>query len=243
MNTGITGDVTAGEPDDRLPWLESAEDDYVEGPSAPRVIALMIGALLLIALAIWGYSVLRTKTPATGKGDLIAAPDGDYKVKPDEPGGMKVDGEGDTVFSTSEGGTSNAAIDTKAVPETPVTGKTVAAKGNGAGSTKIVTTLPTTGGRLTAQAPQVATARVAAGGGGGALVQLGSFPSEAAASTAWSDLSKRLAYLAPLGKSVEKAEVNGKTVYRLRVNAGSNGAASSLCGKLKVAGEACFIPN
>ncbi len=49
------------------------------------------------------------------------------------------------------------------------------------------------------------------------------------------------AYLAPLGKSVQAAEVKGKTVYRLRVNAGSANQASDLCGKLKLAGENCFI--
>ncbi|CAN5718467.1 hypothetical protein BH11PSE6_BH11PSE6_23330 [soil metagenome] len=35
--------------------------------------------------------------------------------------------------------------------------------------------------------------------------------------------------------------MNGNTVYRLRVNAGSANQASELCGKLKVAGEACFV--
>ena len=60
---------------------------------------------------------------------------------------------------------------------------------------------------------------------------------------AWGQASKRFTYLAPLGKSVQKAEVNGRTVYRLRVNAGSAGAATELCGKLKVAGEACFVAN
>ena len=59
--------------------------------------------------------------------------------------------------------------------------------------------------------------------------------------TAWNQLSRRFAYLAPLGKSVQTAEVKGKTVYRLRVNAGSANQASDLCGKLKLAGENCFI--
>lgn len=242
MTRGAMVDETEGDPEDRLPWLESAEEEYSEGPSATRVIALIVGALVLIALAVWAYGAMRSRPAATGTGELIKAPDGDYKVKPDEPGGMKVDGEGDTVFSTSEGSAKSGAIDTRAVSEAPIAGRTAAPKAADAGSAKVVSALPTVGGRLTAQAPQVTAARPSVGGGS-ALVQLGSFPSEAAASTAWSELSKRLAYLAPLGKSVEKAEVNGKTVYRLRVNAGSNGAATSLCGKLKVAGEPCFVPN
>jgi hypothetical protein len=73
-------------------------------------------------------------------------------------------------------------------------------------------------------------------------VQLGSFPSAAEANAVWTKQSKRFSYLAALGKSVEPATVNGKTYYRLRVNAGSASAAAELCGKLKVAGEDCFIP-
>jgi len=75
------------------------------------------------------------------------------------------------------------------------------------------------------------------------LVQLGAFPSEAASMTYWPRESKRFNYIANLGKSVEKAEVNGRTFYRLKVNAGSAGAAQELCGKLKVAGEACIVTN
>lgn len=233
---------------DTLPWLESAETDYETGPSMGRIVVLVIGALALIGLAIWGISAMRSSGPAEGTGALINAQEGDYKVKPDEPGGMKVDGEGDTQFATSEGAASNGTINTKAVPEAPVdhglthlANRTPAAASQGA--SKVVAAVPAASGKLTAQSPQIANAAATQGSGGSALVQLGSFPSEEAASLAWSGLSKRFAYLAPLGKSVEKAEVNGRTVYRLRVNAGSNGAASQLCGKLKVAGEACYIPN
>jgi hypothetical protein len=35
--------------------------------------------------------------------------------------------------------------------------------------------------------------------------------------------------------------VGGRTVQRLRVNTGSNAQAREVCGKLKVAGEACFV--
>ena len=103
--------------------------------------------------------------------------------------------------------------------------------------------MPASSGRLTAQTPTVGVPQVVAGGGGGSVVQLGSFPTEGAANSAWAMLSKRFAYVGALGKSVEQAEVAGRTVYRLRVNAGSAGNASSICGKLKVAGEACFVPN
>ncbi|WP_294288570.1 SPOR domain-containing protein [uncultured Sphingomonas sp.] len=243
------GSESGGRPvlgeDDRLPWLESADDDYREGPSLFRILAIAIIVLALIATAVWAYKRFGGSSGTIGSGELITAQDGDYKVKPDTPGGMKVDGQGDSVFRTSEGATATGAIDTRAVPEAPVNGKTAtpAAKPT-EGSARVVAAVPPApSGRLTAQAPGMALPKATAGGGGGALVQLGSFPSEAAANTAWEALSKRFAYVANLGKSIEKADVKGATVYRLRVNAGSNGNATTICGRLKVAGEACFVPN
>lgn len=203
--------------EDRLPWLETVDEDYSDGPSLVRTILFVLLGLAAIAAIIYGVYWFQQRQGQTGTGQLIEAQEGDYKVRPDNPGGMKVEGQGDLAFAASEGqAQGNAQIDMKAMPEAPA----VPAKQNGAAEdTKPSTPAPS-----------------------GALVQLGSFPSEASANEAWAKVSKRLAYLAPLGKSVEQAEVNGRTVYRLRVNAGSAGAASALCEKLKVAGEACFIP-
>lgn len=243
-STTIDGQGVADDADDRLPWLESAEDDYNEGPSPWRVVALIVGGLAAIALIIWAISAFSGRdSGASGSGALIKAPDGDYKTKPDQPGGMKVEGEGDTVFATSEGGATKGAVDTDAVPEAPVQGRAAGAVAQGQATAKVVAAVPASGGQLTAQKPAIATPRSAQAGGGGSLVQLGSFPSEASASAAWGVFSKRFGYLAPLGKSIEPTEVGGRTYYRLRVNAGSAGQAAAICGKLKVAGEACFVPN
>ncbi len=236
--------VPADDADDRLPWLESADDDYSEGPSPWRVVAMIVGGLAAIALVIWGINAFNGRhKEVAGSGALIKAPEGDYKVKPDQPGGMKVEGEGDTVFATSEGGATKGAVDTDAVPEAPVKGKAASVEAQGKATAKVVAAVPASSGQLTAQKPAIATPRSAQAGGGGSLVQLGSFPSEASASSAWGMFSKRFSYLAPLGKSIEPTEVGGRTYYRLRVNAGSAGQAAAICGKLKVAGEACFVPN
>lgn len=245
MNSGSEGGRPVIAEDDRLPWLESADDDYREGPSPLRIVAIAVIAIALIATAVWAFNRYGRSTGTTGSGELITAQDGDYKVKPETPGGMTVDGQGDSVFRTSEGASATGAIDTRAVPEAPVAGRTARpAPKQTEGATRVVTAVPSgSGGRLTAQSPDMALPKATAGGGGGALVQLGSFPSEAAANSAWEALSKRFAYVANLGKSIEKADVRGNTVYRLRVNAGSNGNANTICGRLKVAGEACFVPN
>ena len=89
-----------------------------------------------------------------------------------------------------------------------------------------------------AKAP-VETATAPAKAASGGLVQLGSFSSEAKADAAWTVLSKRFAFLAPLGKSISSATVGSAKVYRLRAIAGTD--ANRVCGKLKVAGESCLL--
>ena len=230
--------------EDRLPWLETVDEDYDEGPSVFRVVLMVLLGLAIIAAAIFGFYWYKQHQRADGNGALIAAQEGDYKVKPDDPGGLKVEGEGDTAIATSDGaGAGNASIDLNATPEAPVAGTKAApatATPSG-GASKAVVAIPASGGKLTSTKP---TAAPAAGpSAGGALVQLGSFPSEAEANAAWAKASKRFTYLAPMGKSVQQAEVNGRTVFRLRVNAGSANQATELCGKLRVAGEGCFVAN
>jgi hypothetical protein len=78
---------------------------------------------------------------------------------------------------------------------------------------------------------------------GGSLVQLGAYPSEASANAAWTNFSKRFGYVASLGKSVQPVATGGRTLYRLRVNAGSANQAADICGRLRVAGETCFVAS
>jgi hypothetical protein len=234
--------------DDRLPWLETVEEEYRERRPVGRIVLWAALALLLVAAAGFGWAWYGQRAGLTGHGELIEAQAGDYKVKPDQPGGMEVPGEGDTVFATSQGNRSDAGINVAALPEAPVEGRRVAA-GAAAGGTRTATIAVPTSARATAT-PAAGASRAAApapaaaaGAGTGSVIQLGAFPSEAGANTAWARLSKRFGYLAPLGKAVVRAEKDGQAIWRLRVNAGSNGQARELCGRLKVAGEGCFIAN
>ena len=231
--------------EDRLPWLETVEPDEPEGPGIFRVVVLVVVGLVLLAAIVFAVLNFQQRTP-DGQGELIAAPAGDYKVRPDDPGGLQVEGEGDSAIAASAGATATAAIDLKAVPETPIDGRRAsgAAAPVTGGSARTVAEVPGSGGRLTATAPMSAPKRAVPGeASGGSLVQLGAFPSEAAANAAWSAVAKRFSYVATLGKTVQSAEVNGRTVYRLKVNAGSADAASDLCGRLTVAGEKCFVTS
>lgn len=225
-----TGDAEARD-EDRLPWLETAEEEYADGPSLFRIILVVVVALALVAAAIFGYQYYRQHRSVDGNGALIAAPQGDYKVKPDDPGGQQVEGEGDVATATSNGaGIGNAAIDMQAQPETPIEGKKAPPVTVDVGEAQAVTVIP---------APRATPAAPVAG----ALVQLGSYGAESEANAAWARISKAHGYLAPLGKSVQAGQVGGRTVYRLRVDAGSAGQAASLCSKLKAAGQACFVPR
>ncbi|MES3152154.1 SPOR domain-containing protein [Sphingomonas faeni] len=230
--------------EDRLPWLETVEPDDTESVGIGRVIALVVLGLAVLAAIIFGIYKLQQRAPA-GDGQLIAAQEGDYKVKPDEPGGLKVNGEGDAAVATSAGKSGNGAIDLRGVPEAPIAGKRAAAvKTTEATGRNAVAQVPASGGRLVATAPiQASRSAAAQTPGGGSLVQLGAYPSEASANAAWTTISKRFAYVAALGKSVQPVASGGRTLYRLRVNAGSANQAADICGRLRVAGETCFVAS
>jgi SPOR domain len=234
--------------EDRLPWLEAVDSDDDDGVSSGKLLGLIGAALLALAVVIGGVWWLRgQKNGPNGDGTLIAAQEGDYKVKPDEVGGMKVEGQGDAAFAASEGAEANGKVDTGSTPEAPISGKkAVPAPASGAGTRSATTSVAGSSALGTgrpvagpiASPPQGANVAVAAAPGTG-LVQLGAYNSEGSANQAWSALAQRHPVLAGLGKSVVPAAIGGATMYRLRVSAGAN--AASVCAKLKSAGAGCMV--
>lgn len=227
-------DIRADE-DDRLPWLEAVEEEGGEGgPSALKLIVAVLIGLAAIGGIVGGIFWLGNRDGAANRApETIAAPEGPYKVKPDSPGGMAVEGQGATAFDAAQGGTPNASIDTDAVSETPVTAQPKAAA-PAAKEPPVLKAPPPTNAPAPKAAPAEPAAAPAAGGG---TIQLGAFPNAAAAEKAWKAMSGRFSYLAPLSHSVVSAQVNGKTYYRLRA---SGPGAAGICGRLKVAGEQCL---
>ena len=226
--TDVRDDETAPpEEEDRLPWLEAVDEDEVpEGPSAAKLIAFVVIGLVAIGLIVGGLFWLGNRAEdGTGEPELIAAPAGDYKVKPEEPGGMQVEGKGDTAFATSAGADPKGAIDVNAVAEAPVI-RADAAK-----------TAPAPAKPAATKPAAAAPAPAAAGGG---TIQLGAFSSPSSANNAWKALSGRFTYLAPLTHNVVPVASGGKTLYRLRA---SGPGAENLCGRLRVAGESCVSVN
>ena len=230
--TDIRADATGDE--DRLPWLEAVdEEDEGEGPSIVKLIVAVLIGLAAIGGIVGGVFWLanRDEAPAAGgDAELIKAQEGAYKVRPDDPGGMTVEGEGDTAFAASAGEDSKGAIDTSKMPEAPVTS---AEPKQAQPQPKAEEPL------LKAPAPtNEQPSRPAAGGG--ATIQLGAFSSQAGANDAWKAMSGRFKYLAPLSHSVVPVTTGGRTLYRLRA---SGPEAANLCGRLRVAGESCVVVN
>ena len=221
--------------EDRLPWLEAVEEeDRGDGPTAAKLVAFVVIGLVAIGLIVGGLFWLGNRgqeAGPAGEPELIAAADQPYKRRPDEAGGMKVDDKASTSLAASEGSDPRGAIDVNAVAEAPMVGGNKAPLPAAAEPKQAAPAAP-----APKQQPAAAPAP-AAGGGGGATVQLGAFPNGAAAERAWKALSGRFAYLAPLTHSVVVANVNGKTYYRLRA---SGPGAAGICARLKVAGEQCL---
>jgi len=109
---------------DRPPWLEPVpvvDEDEPEGPSAARLILGVLLGIVLIGGLVGGFFwYMNRDDPAAGV-ELIKAEPGPYKIKAPEPGGMEIEGEGDTAFAASEGAKPVGRIDVSAVPEAPLT--------------------------------------------------------------------------------------------------------------------------
>ncbi len=221
-------DGTPLEEEDRLPWLEAVdEDEDREGPSPLKLIAAVLIGLAAIGLVVSGLFWLGNPSSTSEEPEVIAAEEGDYKVRPDEPGGMQVGGAGDTSFAASEGAEPKGTINVDAVPEAPVA------------KAPVVVPPPTvpapkpTPKQVAAKKTPIPTPAAAAAG---PAIQLGAFSSQASANNAWKALSGRFKYLEPLSHSIIPVKVGSRTLYRLRAS-GPNSA--NLCGRLRVAGESC----
>lgn len=97
-----------------LPWLESGLEDDEENAFDTRRIAV-IGAIALAAMiAIVGAIWLFTRGPGdpaeTAAGEVIAAPDGPYKVAPEDRGGREFDRTGDSAPTAAEGQSTQAQL-------------------------------------------------------------------------------------------------------------------------------------
>lgn len=218
MSNSDNGALGLDDPD-RLPWLETADGyEYQEGKSPLKLAAMVLGGLLLLAAIVGAiFWLQRGGSGATdGKGELIAAEEGSYKVKPADAGGKTFEGEGDSAFAASEGKKTAATIAPPA--KQPAAAPPPPAK---------------------QAAPATAASAVPPGA---VRVQLGAFNNAAIAEGAWKAFVKRFGFLSGIDHVVTEANVEGgRKVFRLQAITANAAAGQQLCAKLKAAGENCLI--
>ncbi len=207
-----TQELALDDGDHRLPWLESDEDDDVEGDGGGRMFAFVAGGLVLLLALVGGiwWATHRSTGAEIADGSVIRAPAEPYKTAPANPGGKPMAGTGDTAYAVSAGQTRPP---------------------------KLASGTPTPAPTPTASAKPGAAPAASAGPG----VQIGAFSSQAAAEAAWARLSAQYNALKGLHHRIISASADIGTVYRLQAVAGDAAAANALCGKLKGAGLPCQV--
>ena len=219
--------------EDRLPWLEAVEEEDA-GPSAVKLIAAVVIGLIAIGMVVGGLFWLgnRGGSGAGGEPEVIASP-GDYKVKPADAGGMQLDNRGATQVATSEGAETNASINRSGTPEAPVTQPQQPAPQAQPQPQRPAQQAQPAPAQTRPQAPAPAQqARLS-----GPTIQVGAYPSEAAANGEWARLTQRFPYLLGLNHAVIVYQRGGQTFYRLRA---AGGGAPGACQRLRAARQPCM---
>lgn len=106
------GRLALGEPELRLPWLESADETVDEGLDWSRIgkfAAVVAGLVVAVAASVLLLGQWASASPE-GDGSLIAAPEQPYKVRPRERGGSIVAGTGDTAYKVGQGYDNEATL-------------------------------------------------------------------------------------------------------------------------------------
>lgn len=201
--------------DERLPWLESADDEddagAVDIARITRFAFLGIAVMALIGGGLW----LTGRSPsadAVAEGGVIKAPAEPYKAVPTDQGGKTYAGTGDSVFVVSEGKNPAARLNEGGAPVTaPLPGPSLAAGANAPAET------------------------------GGIGVQVGAYSSQALAEAGWQRLSGANEALGGLRHRVVEGSADIGTVYRLQAITADTAAANALCSALKAKGIACQV--
>ena len=219
--------------DQGLPWLEAVDDeDSPHGISARRMLVALVMVLLAGAVVAGTFFWIGRRDPTVvGTPELIKAPPGPYKVRPDNPGGLDVAGESETAYSTSAGEDPDAALDVAKLPG----GAPPPALEPGEATAALKTAPPK-------EAEKPAPDEAAPAAPSGPTIQLGAYASTVKADTAWGLLSGRFPEVAALRKSVVTATVGGKPMVRLRA-VGSAEQTRAACAALKAGGESCLVVN
>jgi hypothetical protein len=209
-------ELAFADEDERLPWLESGEyDDEDHGVDTGRILGFALVGLLVIAAlvgGIWWFSRPGLDRELVADGSTIAAPEGPYKVRPQDPGGKQFEGTGNLAPAVGEGLTREGRLARGEAPK------------------------PSIAARTNPDAPAAEPAATV-----GSVVQVGAYSTRETAESGWQKLMRETDKLAGVSHRVVQGQADIGTVYRLQAIAGDAAAASALCRALKSDGVACQV--
>jgi hypothetical protein len=212
-----TSQIEFAQEEERLPWLETGEDDLEEADgSTGRLIGLVFGVLVLLAVTIggiWGF-VHRGGGSGAPEGSIIHAPSQPYKMVPANPGGKPMAGTGDTSYAVSEGQTRTPHLNEQSPDTAPALAESCAA------------------------APTAVSGNDASAGGG---VQVAAYGSRDKAEAGWNSLVQQSEALKGLHHRVIEGSADIGTVYRLQAVTGDQASAHALCARLRSESIACQV--
>lgn len=202
---------------ERLPWLESDDEDEDLAIDTGRIVTFAVASVLAIAIAgaaLWWTLGRPAEQRLVADGSTIEAPDEPYRKRPDNPGGMQVAGTGDTSFAVAEG----RQVDARLAPSEPP-----------APSIDIAQEAVEDDEEPAPPAPS------------GIGVQVGAYSTHAQAQAGWSTLVSRMEPLQGRSHRVVEGRTDSGRVFRLQAVAGDLADANALCGAIKAAGGDCQV--
>lgn len=228
------GRLGLGDGEERLPWLESADDvDPNEGFDSGRIIGFVLLGMVALGMIVAAVWITSHRGPGAADGSTISAEAGPYKVAPEDPGGKKFAGTGDTSYAVAQGETRSGTI----AGEEPAPAPGFSATASPAPT---ATPKPATSASATPKASASATAS-AAPAVSGVGVQVAAYTSAADAEAGWSALAARHAALSGFKHRVVEGQAEFGRVFRLQAVASDVSAANALCAKLKASGQGCQV--
>ncbi|MEM6683852.1 MAG: SPOR domain-containing protein [Pseudomonadota bacterium] len=271
---GVGADQTSSEADDGagLPWLEPAPEPE-RGTLSFKSLALIGTVFLLVFAALLGVFYNRiagTQEPSDGTGNtpaVIAAPDGPYKISPDEdarrdlayaepekigppkfaaeterPMPEAEQLEADSVAAAPQTGGSDKDLADNTNSEPEIDDSASAPRPQKDVETKVIQVKPPEPKAAAVRAVTSESAKMAASGG--YMLQLGAFSTRDSAMNGWNIISAKFpGSLSGLSANVEAFETSSsKTLYRLRAaSVETRNQANVRCASLKAAKQPCFV--
>ena len=219
LHTEDFEELSLGDEDERLPWLESADYEDDDGVDSGRIVGFALLGLLALAVligAIWWFSNRSVDPELVADGSTIAAPAGPAKQRPEDPGGKTFAGTGNVAPGVGEGQTREGRL---ANDDTLKPGADTAP---GADNSANVDALANSDSSVVG-------------------VQVGAYSTRESAQKGWGALARQTDAIKGFKHRIVEGKADIGTVYRLQAVANDAASAKKLCAALRDDGLACQV--